>query len=97
MVCEPLRLASFGGYHVYVRVAVILGGKGDSRPVRREVRRRFVASVTREARRRATIPRDYPEIFRVPENDVGGANGRFPKQKGFLHVGCGDRREEEER
>ena len=86
---EALGLAAGGRHEVDVGVAVVLAGEGDPAPVGAEGGVGFGAFGAGQADRVAAVPRDFPEVVGVREDDVRGAHVGLTQEARALGLGGG--------
>jgi photosystem II stability/assembly factor-like uncharacterized protein len=89
---QALRLAARDGDEVDVEVAVVLAGEGDPLPVGREARPDLRAGVRGQAAHAGAVEVRDPQVARVREGDVLGADGRLLEQARVARVELGDGR-----
>src|ERR1051325_2607507 len=86
MPSQSLRLAAVCGHDVHVEVAGILAAKRDPSAVRRKMRVRCLSLKTGQASRAATGTRHNPDVVRVSETDLSGADCRRAQQSSLTSV-----------
>src|SRR5215471_2851550 len=84
---EALRLAAGSGDNVDVDVAGVFAAESDGASVWREVWIRRLPVEAGQAPRRAAGALDDPDVVRVRERDLRGADGGRTQQPGTLVIG----------